>query len=88
MLDKFGILCCLCNVYQLLLMCCLMLTGKLTEESRGASISLPRFAGESPAHDRIIRNSQSDISLNQDGSRPGTNGYGNTWLVIQSLSSV
>ncbi|XP_014791375.1 activated Cdc42 kinase-like isoform X1 [Octopus bimaculoides] len=61
--------------------------GKLTEESRGASISLPRFARESPAHDRIIRNSQSDISLNQDGSRPGTNGYGNTWSSRDSLES-
>lgn len=55
--------------------------GKLTEESRGASISLPKFAEGSPARDRIIRNSQSDISLNQDLLRAGTNGYGNTWLV-------
>ncbi|GAB1605928.1 activated Cdc42 kinase-like isoform X3 [Argonauta hians] len=61
--------------------------GKLTEESRGASISLPRFAGESPGHDRIIRNSRSDISLNQDGTRPGTNGYGNTWSSRDSLES-
>lgn len=61
--------------------------GKLTEESRGASISLPRFAESSPSRDRIIRNSQSDISLNQDLIRAGTNGYGNTWSSRDSLES-
>lgn len=61
--------------------------GKLTEESRGASISLPKFAEGSPARDRIIRNSQSDISLNQDLLRAGTNGYGNTWPSRDSLES-